>query len=411
MSLQHSSFFRPRVFQYEGALTPRQMDRIQDLTGTVTLNRDKIKEVGRDGTVGYKDSAPTANVTIRQLEYGAMDFWNDLANKADATTVLTHNDFKNSAVDIAGFKTNDDGVFTGTVVYPKLRMSGFSMNIGDPDALVERNFTLVGEDEYSYQGNNKYYIQLMREVESGESGTISIDIGGTGDYLNYPAPVADPDQPTKYFQRVTRERAGEVTELALTTDYTFTTGTRVLAVLNCLAGDVIKAVYTATTYIVGATPFTNNDVDLSGITADSCSLFLNVNNYAFRIQSASMDISFERADQKEIGNKEVVSRGIRSRTVTITLGRTLDDLTIEEVLRGVSANYGKIDAREFADDISFTLQVYSDNTKSTFLMGYKFENLTPSNLDENTPVDEYVTRNVTLTGEEVLITNDVAELA
>jgi hypothetical protein len=411
MSLIHSSFYKPRVFPYAGTLPATQIDRLQDLTGTISLNRDKIKEVGRDGTVGYKPSTPQASVTLRQLEYGSLDFWRYLANAEPADITLTHNEFKTSAVDITGYKTDDDGVFDGTVLYPKLRVNGFSLAIGDPDALIERNFTLIGEDEIIYQGNNKYYVTLTREVESGESGTITINIGGAGDYLNYPTPVADPDLPTKYFTKGTKQTGTTVTDLVEGTTFTYVNGTHVVSVPNCVAGDIIKLYYTASTYITGEDTFTNNDVDLAGISADSCSLYLNVGTYAYEIQSASMDVSFERTDQKEIGNKEVIARGIKSRTITIQLGRTLGaGSTIEEILRGVANNYGKIDARRFADDVRFGVKIYSDNTKSTFLMGYEFKNLTPSNLDETAPVDDYVTRNVTLTGEEFMVTESEAAM-
>jgi hypothetical protein len=393
-----------------GSQAPRQIDRVQDLTGSISLNREKIKEVGRDGVVGYKPATPQVSVSVRQLEYGSLDFWRDITNQPDSVRVLTHNSFKDSAVDITGYKTNDAGVFDGTVVYPKLRTNGFSVAIGDPDALIERNFSLSGEDEYIYQGNNKYYIQLQKVVETGEAGTVTIVIGASGDYFNYPTPVADPDNPTKYFQRLTRERAGTVTELVEGTGFTYVNGTETISVPACQVGDIIKAIYTASDYITGENVFVNNDVDLAGISADSCSMFLNIGTQVYALQSASFDVAFERADQKEIGNKEVVVRGVKSKTITIQLGRILNGNSIEEILRGVAASYGKIDAREFADDIRFTLKIYSDNTKSTFLMGYEFKNLTPSALDEGAPVDDYATRNVTITGEELLITDDEAQL-
>ena len=409
MSLFHASNWKPRVYPYMGAEGSDQIDRVQDFTGSVSLNRDKIKEVGRDGVVGYKDASPTVTGSLRQLEYGQMDFFNMLGNQASTNRTLTHNSFKDSAVDIVGLKSDDADVFNGSVVYPKMRVSGFSVAIGDPDALIERNFSLAGEDEYIYQGNNKYYIMYTREVATGEAGTIVIDFD-SGTYANYPVPVADPDQPTKYYQRLTRERAGVVTELVEGTSFTYTPGTQITSIPLCEVGDIIKGVYTAATYITGEEIFVNNDTDLAGISADSCSMFMNIGTQAYALQSASFDVAFERTDQKEIGNKEVVVRGIKTQTITVQLGRLLNGNSIEETLRGCIAGYGKIDAREFADDIRFTLKIYSDSTKSTFLMGYEFKNMTPSVLDEGAPVDDYATRNVTITGEELIITDDEAAL-
>ena len=56
-------------------------------------------------------------------------------------------DFKTPAVDIAGYKTDDNGEFLSTIWYPKLRIGGLGLTIGDPDANIERSFTLIGEDE------------------------------------------------------------------------------------------------------------------------------------------------------------------------------------------------------------------------------------------------------------------------
>ena len=61
-------------------------------------------------------------------------------NKGTTVTQINWTDFATSAVDIAGYKTDDNGTFLGTIWYPKLRVNSFSVNIGDPEALIERNF-------------------------------------------------------------------------------------------------------------------------------------------------------------------------------------------------------------------------------------------------------------------------------
>ncbi len=38
------------------------------------------------------------------------------------------------------YLTDDAGTVLGSLWYPKLRVAGFSLNIADPDAKIERNF-------------------------------------------------------------------------------------------------------------------------------------------------------------------------------------------------------------------------------------------------------------------------------
>lgn len=396
----HSSAYQPRVYPYNGNIDSAQIDRVQDITGSITLNREKIKEVGRDGLVDWRKKVPTLRLTVRQLEYGSIQFWRKLANKSDDVTSIDLDDFKTSMVDICGYKTDDSGTFLSTIWYPKLRTSGFSISIGDPEAYIERNIELTGEDEITLMNNNKYFINRSFTASGGTNEEFTISDGTT-----FPHAVEDPDNSGTYLLRVLRVNAAgtTTTELVYTTDYTYVSGTHILTVLSTTAGDIIKVYWSATT--AGTqTFFTNNDSDTSAISADSCTILLSTSTTVYKLQSVAVDVRFDRTDYKEIGNKETVQRGVRNKTVTITLGRILEAYTIEEILRGVSgSSYGKIDAREFLDNITLTIKCYSDNAKGTFKMKYKWTNLSPSSLDMGAPVDDYITRGVSLEGEEMTI--------
>lgn len=409
----HSSNWKPKVFPYKGTANPTEIDRLQDMSGSVTINRTKIEEVGRSGIVDWRVGIPSVSLTLRQLEYGSIEFWNQLANKSLSNTDINLTDFKTSMVDIAGYKTDDDDTFKGTVWYPKFRLSGFGISIGDPDSLIERSFTLVGEDEIQWQGDNKYLIYLTKTCGSGESGDVSITIG-SGDYSNYPAPVEDPDNSGTYILRVLRVRSGTTTELtsgSSSGQYEYSSSTQTLTFHGAQVDDVYKVYYTASSYITGESPFTANDSDLAGISADSCSIYLvSASNYIYRLQSVAIDVTLDRFDVKEIGNDEVVARGARDISVTVTLGRILETLTPEEALRGVSSSYGKIDIRKFSDDISLIVKIYSDADKGTFKIGYKFTDLAPTGLDAGVPLNDYITRGISLTGESGKITSDESSL-
>lgn len=395
----HTSYWRPRVYPYNGDVTPAQIDRLQDITASITLNREKIREIGRDGTVSWRKRIPSTRVTLRQNEYGEIEFWQKLANMPSNDYEITLADFKTAMVDICGYKTDDSGTFEGTVWYPKLRTSGFGINIGDPQAMIERTFDLVGEDEIILQGDNQYFMYKKFTAVGGSNETFTV----------IPEPTLDPDVSGAdgYFLRVLRVSGGTTTELTYTTDYTYNPTTYVLTVLSTTAADVIKVYYSSDDYLSGQTVFTNNDTDAGGISADCASIFLYVaaDNYVYRLQSVGIDVSFDRSDYYEIGNKEVVSRGIRENTVRVTLGRMVEAYTIEEVLRGQVADYGKLNPREFGSANTLRVKVYGNNTKNTFNIGYKMTNLAPVTLDEGVPLNDYNTRTTTLEGEDLTISS------
>ena len=406
----HSSHFQPRIWAYEGTAVGTQIDRLQDMTVGITLNRTKMKEIGRKELIDWRDAIPAITLSLRQYEYGEMEFWRQLANTTLVDTTVTEDDFETTQVDIAAYETSADDTFLSTVWYPNLRVAGFGVNIGDPDAIVERSINLVGEDENTLQGNNKYLIFLLDTTCVGASHTIII---GSGAWSTYPDPVVDPDHSgddTYILKLVKVTAAGVASELEITTDYTYNLGTKTITIPGSAASDTFKVYYSATTYISGAVPFTDNDLDAAGLLASYCSIYLETSTYVYKLQSVAVDVTFDRTDYKEIGNEEVVVRGVRDTTVRVTLGRFLEEWTVEEILRGVVADYGKIDVREFLDNLSLTIKIYNNANKDTFLIGYKFTNLSPTGMDQGVAVDDYANQGITLEADNFLITSDENEL-
>ena len=402
----HTSYWRPRVYPYNGDVAPSQIDRLQDLSASVTLNREKIREIGRDGIVDWRKRIPSTRVSLRQFEYGDIEFWQKLANVAPTDTDVTLTDFKTSMVDIVGYKTDDAGTFTGCVWYPKLRTSGFSVTIGDPQANIERSFELVGEDENILEGSNKYFNYQKFTASGGAPESFTVE---------NPDPVADPDNSGQYLFRVLRVRSGVTTELTYTTstatgDYYAFNGTTQALTAATTAADVIKVYYSAGAYLTGSSVFTNNDADSGGLIAEAASIYLYVstNNYVYKLQSVTIDVSFDRTDYFEIGNKDIIQRGVRDKTVRVTLGRILDAYTIEEVLRGVSSTYGRINTREYLDNTTLRIKLYGNTLKNTFNMGYKITGLSPVSFDAPVPLNDYANRNAVLESDNLTITNTEA---
>lgn len=403
----HARATYPRIFPWNSDRDPEQIDRAQTIGGDLTLTQTKLYEIGRVGKLGVQKETPSFAYSMTQFENGAMAFWRALANKEDPESSgldesVDLDDIQSTYFDIAAYLLDDNDTFRGTVWFPKLRVNGFSINIGDPDSVIERSFDLVGED---------YKIVTDNYFAFAKSTTI-----GTGAQTVTLSPVPLEWASGDYVFRVLRVRSGVVSELledagAGANTWAYNNGTKQVTVQTCAIGDILKVYYpSATAY---TTLWTDNDVDATAFYADQCSIFLKVgagsDERIYRLQSVGIDVSFDRADYKEIGNNEVVQSGVNAKTVTVSLGRILEDFTIEEVLAGSPA-YPYINSRDFSSDITLTVKIYTDNTKSTFAMGYKITGLSPTTVNNGVNVEEYDTGDNALESDNFLVTPDESEL-
>ena len=404
----HSSYFKPRVFPVKGDIASAEIDRAQSIDPTASLNREKVEEIGREDVVGYLKKSPTIGYRLTQYEYGNIEFWQKLVNTdvlgADGETGIVLSDFKTPYFDMCAYLTDDDGTYKGTLYYPNLRTSGFSFTIGDPQAIMERSFDFVGASMKDLKGDNKYFIYNRYTCGSGGDNEITFGTGADFEQV----PVEDPNNAGEYFFKVVRVRGTTSTELTLTTDYSYTPDT--LTIVSVEAGDVIKMFYSS-----GDAPdvqFTPNDSDAVALLGDSVSIYLYIpatgkpssSDYIYRLQNVTVDVAFDREDIREIGNKDVVARGIKDSTVTVTLGRILEDFTIEQVLSGGDLDI--IDVANLSDSITLIVKVFSDNTKGTFKYGFKATGLSPTELNVGASVNEYVNAGNTLEGENLTISAD-----
>jgi hypothetical protein len=373
----------PRIFPWASARVPAQINRLTEMGGDVTLNQEKLYELGRTLKLGIHKLTPDCPVTLTQNEYGSMDFWRDLANMEDPGSGeaedVTLEDLKSTIFDISAYMTDEAGTFKGTAYFPKQRLSGFSINIADPDAMVVRSFDLAGEQCRLIKDS---YLAFETQTASGAIETVTL------------SPVPIEYASGKYIYRVIRDRAGEVSELIedssapYAADTWHKTGNDII-VQTCEVGDIIKIFYpSATAY---TTLWINNDSDSDALYADQCTIYLKVGagsaEQVYKIQSVTIDAVLDRADYREIGNSEVIQTGVNSKTVTVTLGRILDGFTLEDILADVGA-YKDINVEDFPDTITLLVKIYTDNTKSIFKCGYKITSLSPTALTPLTAAPE-----------------------
>ena len=394
---------QPRLFPHNSARAPEQIDRAQDISGNLTINQTKLYEIGRDGKLGVRKESPSLSYSMTQFEYGSMSFWYALANMEDPASgglddSIDLDDIKSTTFDITAYMTDDDATFRGTMWFPKLRVNGFSLNIGDPDATVERSFDFVGEDFKILDG--KYFAYETDTVLAPGDGTVTLD------------PVAVEYASGDYIFRVLRIRAGVCTELledvgagANTWSYSAPTVT----VKTCETSDILKVYYESSTAY--DTLWADNDVDSDALFAEACEIYMKVGTGTriYRLQSVGIDVAFERQDWKEIGNKEVVQRGVKSKTVTVALNRFNEGFSLEDIL-ATDTTYPYIDPREFSESIQLMVKIFTDSTHETFAMGYLITGLSPTALGTSQAIEDYNQLTNSLESDNLKISSDESEI-
>lgn len=404
--LVHSSNYWPRIFPYNGDVAPSQIDRVQNITPDVTLNRKKVEEVGSEGVIGYIKAIPTIAYKLTAKESGNFGFWRKITNQADSVNTISLSDFKTSAFDTAGYIEDDGGVVVGTTHYPMLRTAGFSLTIGDPKAEIEKSFDLVGETAHIWLNDNKYLVYNRHEATSNSDGDID---------LSSKPPVADPDN-GNYIIRVLRVRGVNTTKLVYGVDYTYSNTTKILTIVSIQTADVIKSYYTSS--VAPDEIFTTNIIDPVSTLADSVSIYLYVpatgkpdsSDYVSMLQNISMNVTFDRNDVNALGSRIVQKRGVKDSTVNFTLGKTLERYTIEQVLRGVASSYGKIDVEKFTSQAAIIIKIYEDYTKTTFKYGFRSIGLSSETVKGGPGINAYIENTHTLVGENLTITTSEVEL-
>jgi len=403
----HAKLVQPRIFPHNSARVPEQINRAQDIGGDLTLSQDKLYEIGRDGKLGVKKNTPTLAYPLTQYEYGSMDFWYALANIADPASggldeSIELEDLTSTMCEISAYLTDDDNTFKGTIWFPKLRVAGFSINIGDPNAIVQRKFNLVGEDFKILPAKYFAYQTATNSVPGIETIKLS--------------PVAIEYASGQYVFKVLRVRAGVVTELTEDTTPTYDANswryaTGDVIVQTCLAGDIIKVYYPAATAYT--TLWTDNDVDPDALFAEDCAIYMKVGTSTkiYRLQSVGIDVTLDRTDYKEIGNEEVVQTGVKGKTVTVKLDRYNEGFSLETIM-ATDTTYPYIDPRDFTDTIQLRVEVYKKVLGvSTFAMGYLIKELSPTALGTSQAIEDYNKMTNSLESDNIKISSDLTELA
>jgi len=411
-AIRHAKANKPRLYPYNGDVNPSDMDRVQSFSGGGNQPFEELYEWGRELKMAVDFDILEATASATQLEYGEIDTYLTLANlSAMPSGGLDLDDFSNAKTDIITVGKDDyNGNVEQTLWLPKMTLDSITLNIADAEARLERSFEFAGDILMRLRNDNKYFIYNKTTVESGYSAS-AYDIT-----LNDPVPVEDPNHSGVYIFRVLRVRSGTTTELTLTTDYTYTSGTTTLQILSATTGDVYKVYYTSDSWGTAGDPTSLNDSDGYYIDADSVTVTLQSGTGTEveldLLTSLNIVATLNRISEAVIGNDEKILKEVESKTVTVTLGGRVKNSTIGEILMGQAGNdWGILDAQLYKDDITLRVKVYEDETKSTFKIGYKVTDLfmTSTSQDEGN-ANEFLTKNVTLQSDNLLISNVIGDI-
>lgn len=402
----HAKMVKPRWFPWNSKRVPEQINRLQDIAGDLTLNRDKIYEIGRVDLLGYRQKTPSLSGKFTQFENGAMATWYSLANIVNPSVPPNSvhlDDLVTTMTDFSAYETDDNNIFTGSIWFPKLRLAGFTLNIGDPDAILERNFNMVSEGSYILP--DRYFAYQ------------SVLVSGPGVETLLLAPAATEYALGKYIFRVLRVRAGVVSELlndqnigleaADTYRYNPLAGT--VLVQTCLLGDFIKVYYeSATAY---DTTWTDNNTEEKILLAEYCEVYMKVGTSTrlHKLQSLGIDVSFERTDYKEIGSNEIVQTGVKNKTVKISLSRFTEGFSLEEILAG-DTTYKFIDPSNFSEDIQIMVKIFGEKEHTNFKIGYLMNKISPTAIGMSQAVQDYNKSTTSLEGDNLLISDLESEI-
>ena len=404
-AIRHASATKPRVYPWNAATSPIDIDRVQAISGGVNQPQELVYEVGRLDKVCTDLKILEEKCSLTQLEYGEVDFYLALANKATLPSGgLQLSDFDDSLVDIISVgKDKFGGTMEQTLWLPKLSLNALTFNIANADSRIERTFDLGGDFFKILKSTNKIYMQKIVTVPSGYSAApYAISLAD-------PVPAVDPNVAGKYIQRILRVRSGVTTELELTTDYTFSAPSS-LSILLATSGDVLKIVYTAASFGTGGDYTSLNDSDLCYINADSVKVTLQsgagTEVELDRLTSLNLTATLNRISEAVIGLSEKLLKNVQTYDTKIALNGRVKDATIEEVLMGQAGNsWGIIDPNEFKTDLVLRVYVYEDATKSTFKMGYKVTGLAFSDNTQDANANDFWSNGINLSSDNMLISD------
>lgn len=409
-AIRHSSAFKPITVAERAALDSDNWDRVQTFSVAVNQPQENLYEIGRlDKMVTEKDKLEVS-VSLTQFEYGTLDSFLQIAGlTAMPSGGLTLSDFDTARTDfISPGKSEYDGTLEQTLWCERLSVESLGLNI-NADERLERTMELSGNFCKIAREGNKCVIFKSFDAPSGTSGAFSLDVSD-------PAPVVNPNVAGEYILKLYRIRAGVATELDVTDDFTFNSGTNQISVLAAEEDDHFRVWYTAATYGSAGDPQELNDDDDYFLGAENVTVLMDDGTNdpieLDKLTSLSLTATLNRIAEGAIGTNEDVFNDVESYEVTASLDGYVKNYPIQEALMAQAGqSWGIIDYNR-TQPVTLLVKVYDSADKDTFKIGFKIENC---ELSDDTPADytanEFGSSTVSLMSDNLTISTTESDIA
>jgi hypothetical protein len=407
-NIRHASAVKPITVPIKASVAQADWDRVQSFSPATSQPSEKLYEIGRlQKMTTYKDILE-ATLSITQLEYGTIEVFKQLAGlNAEPGSGFALSDFDDALVD---FYLPGKDEYAGTVEqtlwlqHMALDSFGISMNANER---IERTFGLSGEFAKILKNANKYLIFKSDTAPSGTSGAYNIVVSD-------PAPVVSPNQAGVYILDLWRIRAGVATQLDLTTDYTYTSGTTTISILSALASDNYRIFYSAGSYGTAGDPTSLNDSDDYYLKADNVTITIDDGTHTpielDKLTSFGIDVTMNRINEAVIGSNEKILKDVESYDVSLSLDGFVKNSTIEEALMAQAGqSWGIIDFTLF-QTVTVTVKIYQEATKTNFLIGYQATDCEFSDESQDYTANAFASNPISLTTDNLKITTVIGNL-
>lgn len=390
--------------------TARDLHGLSNISLGSSVDSEDVFVIGKQDKCATDKSTPEATVSATQYERGEINSYLTLANlDALPSGGMDLNDFSAALVDVVLYERDEfDGTIVGTKWVPKTAISSLAIDISDPESRIERSFELAGNNKHELSGDNAILVHVKATAGSGVSGNFVIDV------TDYGVPAADPNNSGAYILRVDRTRDGETVEIALTTDYTYNPTGEVVTILAAETDDVYNVYFSTDDFGVEGDPTTVDTADPCFLKANSVRVLLSDGTTELELDiltSLSISASIERIDESVIGSDEYVLREISATPVEVSLSGRVKDSTILDAFMGkLAAGAGITDINKYLDNVRVTVLIYSDSTKSTFLLGYQTDGLSFTSDGQDITAGEFGTLDVSASSTNLLISNQIADM-
>jgi len=394
----HASNYKPRVIPVNATVAAADLDRVQRLTLGFTRPNEKEYELGRTDEMARQWMRPDVTGSLVINEYGDIKPF-ALFGAETAPTDITLADLKDQMFDVVSLqkKQSEDAMLVTRYV-PNCYLTGFNLNIADPEGKLEQTWNFVAEKHYSLLGDNKYLKSEVLTIAVGAAQMTEV-------------PVLNPDT-SGYTVKAYNITQGITLTEGASNDFTCDAAGAITVVdsTNMVNADKVQFAYSSET----ASDFENvDDSNAYYIPAKYCEIELWEGSNKLvtikRLQSVGVAASFERTPYGEIGNEDVIARAVDSINVVVTLGDLISDETFDQYMRDNSGSYGLIDIEKYLETRDLQIKIYDSAAKDNFLAKYIVRNLKVTGGNTEDSVQEAMTGGRTLESDNMIYTTNENE--